>query len=103
MDPGSPEHDTQPSEHVFSLINEYFDRWQAGDELTPESFAAEHPELADELRPHLAGLAMIEKARTSARLSWPRVSSTPVSSACWKAERRRGSITTRWTTWPVFG
>jgi tetratricopeptide (TPR) repeat protein len=66
MDPYSPQSDGQPSEHITSLINEYFERRQAGEDLTPAGFAAEHPELADELRPYLEGLALVEEARTLA-------------------------------------
>jgi tetratricopeptide (TPR) repeat protein len=66
MDPGSPANDAQPGEHISSLINEYFERRQAGEELTPEHFAAEHPEVADELRPYLVGMALVDQARASA-------------------------------------
>ncbi|MHC4698932.1 MAG: protein kinase domain-containing protein, partial [Planctomycetota bacterium] len=45
---------------------EYFDRRQAGEDITPERFAAEHPDLADELRPYLDGLGLIENARALA-------------------------------------
>jgi serine/threonine protein kinase len=57
-----PEHEAQPSERVSSLINEFFDRRRAGEELTPERFLAEHPDVAEQLRPHLAGLSLYERA-----------------------------------------
>ncbi len=57
-----PEHEAQPGEHISSLINEFFDRRRAGEELTPERFLAEHAEVAQELQPHLAGLSLYEKA-----------------------------------------
>ncbi len=66
MDPRSPQSDGQPSEHITSLINEYFERRQAGEDLTPERFAGQHPELADELQPYLEGLALVDEARTLA-------------------------------------
>ena len=47
-------------------VNQYFDRRQSGEHLTPEDFAAEHPELADELRPYLEGLSLIDRARSAA-------------------------------------
>ncbi len=63
MDPGRPEDNHQPDERVAALINEYFDRKQSGEALTPESFAAEHAELVDELQPYLAGLSLLDKVR----------------------------------------
>jgi hypothetical protein len=44
----------------------YFDRAQAGEDLTPEGLAAAHPEVAGELRPYIVGLALVEKARALA-------------------------------------
>ncbi len=56
----------QPDSRVAPLINEYFDRRAAGEGITPEAFAGEHPEKADELRPYLAGLSMLERLRPAA-------------------------------------
>jgi tetratricopeptide (TPR) repeat protein len=66
MDPDRPENNAQPDERIASLINEYFDRRESGEALTPESFASEHPDLAEELRPYLAGLSLLDKIRTTA-------------------------------------
>ena len=55
------EGEPQPSERLDSLIGEYFDRKAAGEGLTPEAFAAEHPEMADELRPYLKGLSLLAR------------------------------------------
>jgi serine/threonine protein kinase/tetratricopeptide (TPR) repeat protein len=81
MDPHSFEHNhprAQPlSEQVSALIDEYFERRNAGEDLTPERFAAEHPDLADELRPYLVGLTMVERARTMASQA-PDVGQPPV-------------------------
>jgi serine/threonine protein kinase len=57
-----PEHEAQPGERISSLINDFFDRRRVGEELTPERFLAEHPDVAEQLRPHLAGLSLYEKA-----------------------------------------
>jgi serine/threonine protein kinase len=62
MGPQAPEQDAQPGEHISSLINEFFDRRKAGEDLTRERFIAEHAEAADELRRHLADLSLYEKA-----------------------------------------
>jgi len=70
MHPHSPEHGQppaeQPSERISALIDEYFERRKAGEDLTPERFGAEHPGLADELRPYLMGLTLVDRARTIA-------------------------------------
>ena len=58
MDRCRPEH---PDERIDCLINEYFDRRQAGEEITPSSFAAEYPDEAEELLPHLKGLSFLER------------------------------------------
>jgi tetratricopeptide (TPR) repeat protein len=50
---------------VAALVNEYFDRRQAGEALDPAAFAAEHPDLADDLQPYLEGLALIDQARAA--------------------------------------
>jgi len=56
---------SQPDERIASLVNEYFDRRQAGEELTPDRFAAEHPGLAETLQPYLEGLALLDEIRTA--------------------------------------
>ena len=48
-------------EQVDALINEYFDRRQNGEDITPESFAAEHQYLAEQLRPCLEGLSFLDQ------------------------------------------
>lgn len=58
-----PECGKEPDDRISSLVSEYFERRQAGEGLTPEGFAAEHPEMAGELQPYLAGLALVEQAR----------------------------------------
>jgi serine/threonine protein kinase len=60
----SAEHGSHPDDRIAALINEYFDRRQAGEPLTPESFAAEHPELSEDLGPYLEGLALLDRVRT---------------------------------------
>lgn len=59
MDCSDPEPASRPDDRIAALINEYFDRRQAGEEITVESFAAEHPELAEELTPYLEGLSIL--------------------------------------------
>ncbi len=49
---------------LAGLLEEYFNRRQAGEKLTPEDFAREHPDVAEPLRSHLQGLALIDQART---------------------------------------
>ncbi len=65
MASGPPEDDAPVNGMVAALINEYFDRCQAGEDLDPQRFAAEHPEVADELRPYLEGLTLIDQARSA--------------------------------------
>ncbi len=61
-----PPHDhASPDEHIASLINEYFDRRQSGEELTPERFAKEHPKTAEKLRPYLEGLSILDRIRSA--------------------------------------
>jgi len=50
---------------IAALINEYFDRRQSGEDLSPERFAGEHPEVSAELRPYLEGLSLIDRARAA--------------------------------------
>ena len=64
MDPPIPEGNAEPKAGITALMNDFFDRRHAGEDLTPEGFAAEHPEMAEELRPHLAGLVLIDQACT---------------------------------------
>jgi len=46
-------------ERIGELINEFFDRRQRGEAISEKAFLAEHPEHADALREHLAGLNLI--------------------------------------------
>ncbi|HUU98991.1 MAG TPA: serine/threonine-protein kinase [Phycisphaerae bacterium] len=64
MSPCSSHDDAEPKAGIPALVNEFFERRQAGEDLTPEQFAAKHPEFADQLRAHLAGLAFIDRACT---------------------------------------
>jgi tetratricopeptide (TPR) repeat protein len=66
MEPSFPRNDRKSREDVSALVNEYFDRRRAGEKLTPDDFAAEHPEMADALRPYLAGLALADRVCTPA-------------------------------------
>lgn len=65
MQAPSPENAPQPDARVASLINEYFDRRQGGEDLTPDSFLAEHAEFAEALHPFLEGLAFLDRIRTA--------------------------------------
>lgn len=62
MDPSPPQDNAESDKDVLALVDEFLERRQAGEDLTPERFAAEHPQLAEELRPYLAGLVLIDKA-----------------------------------------
>jgi len=66
MSLSSPQNDADPDEHISSLVNEFFDRREAGEDLTPERFAAEHPEAAEELRLSLKGVPLIDEVCTLA-------------------------------------
>lgn len=66
MDPNAQEPSPPPSEVIASLINEYFDRRAAGEDITPEDFATEHPDCAQELQPYVDGLLLIDAARSTA-------------------------------------
>jgi hypothetical protein len=59
MDCSDPEPASRPDDRIAALINEYFDRRQSGEAVTADSFAAEHPEVAEELRPYLEGLSIL--------------------------------------------
>ena len=67
MVPSSPQHDGEPDQHLAALVSSYLDRRQAGEDLTPERFAAEHPEVSEELRLSLKGLPLIDQARALAQ------------------------------------
>ncbi len=49
-------------QRITALVGEFFDRRQAGEALTPEEFAREHQDVAEQLRSHLAGVPLIEQA-----------------------------------------
>lgn len=68
MTSDAPEHNAPAERSIAELVNEYFDRRQSGENLTPERFAAEHPGLAGELAPYMEGLALIDQARSAAEL-----------------------------------
>jgi len=62
-----------PSAHIAALIDAYFERKRAGETVTPESFAAEHPDLAADLAPYLQGVSLLEKIGNTTRRSEGRV------------------------------
>ena len=62
MSPSASQNDAERSEAIAALVDEFFERRQAGENLTPEQFSAEHPAQAEELRAHLAGLPLIDAA-----------------------------------------
>ena len=64
MESASPQSDDEREESILALVNEYLDRRETGEDLTAEGFAAEHAELAEELRQSLEGLPLIDEART---------------------------------------
>ena len=64
MDPNAQEPNDSPNEPISSLINEYFDRRAKGEDVSPEDFAAEHLECAEDLKPYLEGLLLIDEARS---------------------------------------
>ena len=68
MVPHPSEQSFHADDRVAALINEYFDRRREGESLTPESFAAEHPELSGELLPYLEGLGLLDQIRSDAQL-----------------------------------
>jgi serine/threonine protein kinase len=65
MDRDQPKPNLEPDERIASLVNEYFDRRQAGEDLTPERFSAEHPDLAEALKPYLEGLTLLDQLRSA--------------------------------------
>ncbi len=64
MSPSPPQNGVEPDKRISGLVNEFFDRREAGEALTSESFVGEHPEVAGELRSYLAGVPLIDKACT---------------------------------------
>ncbi len=58
MDSGPSDH---RGEHIDSLIDEYLKRRRSGEQLTPEQFAAQYPNLGEELVPYLKGLSLLDK------------------------------------------
>jgi tetratricopeptide (TPR) repeat protein len=66
MDCSPPRETPEPDERIDSLIGAYFDRREAGEDLTPEQFSAENPELAEELLPYLKGLSILSGMKQSA-------------------------------------
>ncbi len=71
MNQSRSDNNPKPDERFAPLINEYFDRRQAGEELTPESFIAEHPDLAEDLKPYLEGLSLLGDIGAAAEGSDP--------------------------------
>lgn len=55
-----------PDERVTALVEEYVERRRSGEILTPETFAAEHADMAEALRPYLEGLAILDRVREKA-------------------------------------
>jgi serine/threonine protein kinase len=66
MNPDWLDQELQPEPHLSALLDEYFTRRQTDCTLTPQRFSAQHPEMAEELRPYLEGLELIEQARCQA-------------------------------------
>ncbi|MBU0637260.1 MAG: protein kinase [Planctomycetes bacterium] len=64
MGPAEPHDSAEPDERISALVSQFFDRRHSGEPITPESFVAEHPELTEQLRQHLAGLPLIDKVCT---------------------------------------
>lgn len=62
MDPSPPQNEAEPNEAILALVDEFLERRHAGENLTPEQFATEHPDVAEELRPYLPGLPLIDEA-----------------------------------------
>ncbi|MFQ5491532.1 MAG: serine/threonine-protein kinase, partial [Phycisphaerae bacterium] len=53
-------------DRIAALVNEYFDRREAGEPLSSDDFLAEHPEAAEKLKPYLKGLALLDEIRSAA-------------------------------------
>ena len=62
MHPSQSQGNTSPNRHLMALVEEFFERRRAGEKLTPEGFAAEHPGLTEALRQHLAALPLVDEA-----------------------------------------
>ena len=62
----NPKTRPRPNARISSLVNEYFDRRATGEKLPTEQFIAEHPEAAEGLRLHFAGIPLIDRACGSA-------------------------------------
>jgi len=58
----TPPNGAEAEQRITALVGEFFDRRQAGEALTPEEFAREHQDVAEQLRSHLAGVPLIEQA-----------------------------------------
>ncbi len=67
--------DDPREQRLGELLNEFFDRRQAGEAVTHEKFLAENPDYAAELREHLGGLDLIQDLKSTgsetARLNTP--------------------------------
>ncbi|HWM29084.1 MAG TPA: protein kinase [Woeseiaceae bacterium] len=66
QNPLQPDGDDAHDERIGTLVNEFFDRCERGENLTQEKFLDEHPAEAAELREHLVGLDLIARAGSSA-------------------------------------
>ncbi len=66
MDPSPSEQNAEPDERILALVDEYLDRRQSGEEITPERFLVEHAEVGPALEPYLAALPLIDRAFSSA-------------------------------------
>jgi len=73
MTPDNPSDEPSPQElreeRIGELINEFFDRRQRGDGITPNEFLAQHSEFAGELREHLSGLELLDELRSSSGIN----------------------------------
>jgi tetratricopeptide (TPR) repeat protein len=65
MDSSRPQPGSEWDERIAALVMEYFERRSAGEAITAESFAAEHPDLAEELQPYLKGLSILGELGTA--------------------------------------
>jgi tetratricopeptide (TPR) repeat protein len=66
MHPDVPDDAINLDDRIAALLSEYFERRQAGENLSADQFASQHPHLAAELWPHLRGLSLVEQARSRA-------------------------------------
>jgi tetratricopeptide (TPR) repeat protein len=65
MDSSRPQPGSEWDERIAALVMEYFERRSAGEAITSESFAAEHPDLAEDLKPYLKGLSILGELGTA--------------------------------------